>query len=311
MIKSRRIPKSKALRMINWSLLQNAKTQRCPVSPTLENKVVALTGGNRGIGMETAKGLLKRGAEVIILSRNEGRSQQLVDESHGKLHFVQLDLGDVDTIPDAVANINNILNNRKIDILINNAGISVRGDIQLSPQGYELTFAVNVLGHHLLFQQLHLKSMLGDNVRIISVTGDLYFMADGCSPENRENAGMASYASSKLGVFWWSNECHKRYPEYHVNAVHPGVIPMGLGTDPNSIPSRIMSAIMLSPKGGAQTTLLCATQPDIENGAYYNNVYGKAILAKGDIALDEKSASALWSSLEEIYNSHFKTPFNE
>ena len=44
---------------------QKSKTPVCPMRPSLNNKIIAITGGNRGIGLETTKGLIERGAEVI------------------------------------------------------------------------------------------------------------------------------------------------------------------------------------------------------------------------------------------------------
>jgi len=58
-------------RMFLGAWRQKAKTHRCPNEPNLNGKIVAITGGNRGIGLETVKGLLNRGAEVIVLSRNK------------------------------------------------------------------------------------------------------------------------------------------------------------------------------------------------------------------------------------------------
>ena len=55
-----------------------------------------------------------------------------------------LDLADIAAMKYTIDNLENVLMDRKIDILINNAGIALKGKRQLSPQGYELTYAVNV-----------------------------------------------------------------------------------------------------------------------------------------------------------------------
>lgn len=306
-MRTNKIPRSRFLRMINWTLFQKIKTEACSIEPLLISKIVVLTGGNRGVGLETAKGLLNRGAEVIILSRNRGKAEKIIGSLEGRIHFVKLDLSDINSVKPAVEELKAILGSRKIDILINNAGVALSEPLRLSPQGYEFTFAVNVLGHHLLFKECYSNSLLASDAHIIAVTGDIYFMADDCTPDfvYEGKSGVSAYSRSKVGVMWWAKECHRLYPDYKVNTVHPGVIPMGLGADSAELSKRILGKIFLSTKGGAQTTLICATQPNIENGAYYNNVYGKAILPKDDIALNTEKSKEFWETLDRIYGLYF------
>lgn len=74
-MKTSKIPKNNFRRGLNWGWRQKAKTKVCPATPRLDNKIVVITGGNAGVGLETVKGLLVRGAEVIFLSRNEKKSK--------------------------------------------------------------------------------------------------------------------------------------------------------------------------------------------------------------------------------------------
>lgn len=304
-MKTSKISRNNFLRGLNWTWRQKAKTKVCPIVPRMNGKIMAVTGGNSGVGLETVKGLLCRGAEVIMLSRNKNKSEKAIEslKSFGKIHYVPLDLGNLDTIANATSQIQEILKERKLDTYICNAGISSLFPHTLSPQGYEITFAVNVLGHHALFKDLHDKQILASNAHIIAVTGDLYFQADDCTHDFTYTGkrSMPAYARSKVGVMWWAYQCHKLYPDYKVNLVHPGVIPAGLGQDGDSFFIKIMSKILITPETGAQTTLNVATQPDIENGAYYHNTMGKAILPEGDIALDAKRSKAFWNTLESLW----------
>ena len=324
-MKTGRISANKFKRMWNWSWRQKSKTPICPISPSLTGKIIVITGGTKGIGLETVNGLLERDAEVIMLSRDKDKAKEMISQNKkidtledvlyrnknklynikGKLHFVKLDLGDVNSIVKTVDTLEDILWGRKIDILINNAGIALQEPWRESSQGFELTFAVNVLGHHVLFKECHSKDLFKKSAHFIAVTGDIYIMADDCTPDYKYegDSGMIAYARSKLGVMWWAYECHHLYPEYKVNIVHPGVVPMGLGADSNSLSKRLLEYLLLTPKEGAQTTLLCATQPDIENGAYYHNTLGKAILPDTDIALNIKKSKSFWTTLENIYKN--------
>lgn len=306
-MKTSSIPKNNLLRSINWAWRQKSKTKICPLTPKLNGKIMAITGGNSGVGLETAKGLLRRGAEVIIMSRNKEKSEKIVESLAGTIHYVEIDLGDLESVGRAIPVLNNILNGRKLDALICNAGISSLFPHTLSPQGYEITFAVNVLGHHALFKQLDKATYLKRKAQIIAVTGDLYFQARDCDPTFKYEGkrSMQAYAQSKVGVMWWGMQCHRNFPNYKVNLVHPGVIPAGLGQDENSLMVKVMSKLLITPETGAQTTLNVVTQPDIENGAYYHNTMGKAILPDGDIALDQKRALQFWQTLDTIYKKHF------
>lgn len=307
-MKSNKIPENKFKRMFIWTWRQKSKTVICPQNPSLDKKIVLVTGASRGIGLETVKGLLSRGAEVIILSRDKKEAKKITCKEVGRVHCVEIDLGKMETIPPAINNIENILLGRRVDILINNAGIALRNFYEETSKGYELTFAVNVLGHHILFKEFYKKELLAKNAQIIAITGDIYTLANDCTPffKYKEGNGVKAYSRSKLGVMWWAFECFRLYPQYKVNIVHPGVVPMGLGANQNSIISRILGKILLSPKAGAQTTLFCATQENIKSGEYYHNILGKAILPKNDIALNKKLSSNFWHELERIYHYDYK-----
>ncbi|QZT35642.1 SDR family NAD(P)-dependent oxidoreductase [Halosquirtibacter xylanolyticus] len=303
MIQTRDIPSNKALRMLSWTFLQKVKTPRCPSTPRLDNQIAVITGGSRGIGLETTRGLLARGAEVVVFSRKSFNADTIVSSHLSRLHHIKLDLSDIETIQYALVHLKEVLQDRKIDILINNAGVALRKPYTLSKQGYEMTFAINVLGPHILFRELHENALLSTHAHIINIAGDIYSIAKGCTTNFKYEGknGMIAYARSKVGVMWWSNECKKVYPQYTINTIHPGVVPMGLGSEIEGWRGRLLNQIFLSPKQGAQMTLICCTQPEIEDGAYYHNTLGKAKVPKGDISLDRIAAIELWQRMEEIF----------
>lgn len=103
---------------------------------------------------------------------------------------------------------------------------------------------------------------------------------------------------------WWHLILKEIYPQFKTNLVHPGIVPSGLGNSSDSIFIKLASKLLIDFEIGAQTTLYCATQWDIEDGAYYHNTLGKVILPKDDIALDRRSAEKFWVTLEDIYNCY-------
>lgn len=130
------------------------------------------------------------------------------------------------------------------------------------------------------------------------LVGDIYFFAKECLP-NSEEKGL--YPRSKLGNLWWVKEFSKRFPEIGTYAVHPGVVDSGLGGENESLLGKLRRRLLLiSPKLGAQTSLMCATQDNLNNGGYYHNTMGYMDLPLSDIAMDEAKSSQLWQSLEAI-----------
>ena len=81
---------------------QKSKTPNCSDQPRLDGKLALVTGGNNGIGFETTKGLAERGAEVIILTRNEAKSRDAIEKIEevlrNKVHFIPMDLADIKSV---------------------------------------------------------------------------------------------------------------------------------------------------------------------------------------------------------------------
>jgi hypothetical protein len=62
--------------------------------------------------------------------------------------------------------------------------------------------------------------------------------------------------------------------------------------------------LMLSPKEGAQTTLICATRTGVVKGGYYHNTMGQIILPINDAAVNVKNADEFWNLLEDIASKY-------
>jgi len=299
-------PKNTFFRIFKAIWRQKAKTPICPNQLNLNGKLVLITGGNNGIGLETSKGLAARGADIIILARSEIKTKQAIEEiqkeNSVKVSFYKADLADIDSIINAVKEIANTFSVRKIDMIVTNAGITPNG-YSTSVQGYEKVFAVNVLGHHILFKACIENSLLRNDANIISIAGDIYIVSKKSTPDyftKKENITNA-YSQSKLGVMWWGYALGRKHQHFSVNLVHPGVVATGLGGGKHGLIRRfIRKNLMISPKEGAQTTLICATQPNIINGGYYHNTMGQVILHQDDPAVDYEKSEKFWNLLEDI-----------
>jgi len=127
--------------------------------------VALVTGGSRGIGLETSRGLASRGAEVVAASRGEALGRSVADDLRAAFgrpaHFVPLDLSDLASPPVALDRLEGVLGGRRLDLLVANAGLWPLRH-RLSAQGHEIAFATNVLGHHALIRGALERGLLAE-----------------------------------------------------------------------------------------------------------------------------------------------------
>ena len=124
----------------------------CKSKRRLDGKTVVITGGNSGIGKETAVDLARRGARVIIGCRNLQKGKEALKEikersGNSNVFLEELDLASlksVRTFADKILNRESLL-----DVLINNAGVMMC-PYQKTEDGFEMQFGTNHLGHFLL-----------------------------------------------------------------------------------------------------------------------------------------------------------------
>ncbi len=285
---------------------QSERSLRCPQTPRLDGKRALVTGGNAGIGLATCRGLLERGAEVVVASRNPAKAEAArVDLLRGAsaatpaVSCVALDLADLRSVRDAAA----ILAQRHapIDVAICNAGLWPQRHAT-SPQGHEFAFATNVLGHFALLRDLIRSGALAREARVVVLTGDIYILASECTPDYAFRGplgGMYAYCRSKLGDIWIARELQRRHPELHVAIAHPGVVATSLGGTPSAGFDCIRRSLMLPTERGAETPLFCATQP-VAKGAYIHNTLGELTFGPDDSGGDRASAERLWAQCEAL-----------
>jgi NAD(P)-dependent dehydrogenase (short-subunit alcohol dehydrogenase family) len=298
-------PSAVPLRLMRCIWRQAARSPVCAQTPRLDGKCALVTGGNAGIGLEISRGLARRGAEVIVAARNTSTSEQacktIAAETGSTLHHVRLDLADLDSVVAASAQLKELMGNRPLDILVANAGIWPKVYAE-SAQRHEIAFATNTLGHHVLVRRM-LEQGLLRRARVVVLTGDIYIRQSECTSDFKyegASGGALAYSRSKLGNIWFAAELQRRYPDLEVCAVHPGVIASGLGGKATGFAAFMQGIMLLDVERGAQTPLWCATQPDVERGAYYHNTMGRLVLSQSDPAASAQKAGKLWALLEQL-----------
>lgn len=129
--------------------------------PSLNKKIVAITGASRGLGYITALTCAKKGAKVIMLSRKSDISEKALaavqDASTASgappPTFVECNLLDFSSVKNAAIHIKECVGKDGLDILCNNAGVMLQEDLA-SKDGYDITISTNVLSHFLLTKEL-------------------------------------------------------------------------------------------------------------------------------------------------------------
>lgn len=282
--------KSPKKRIFHCIWKQKSKSIPCPKTPRLEGKRALVTGGEAGVGEFISRGLIERGAEVVSMSRGTSQGTGKIDG----IQSLNVDLSDPATIVDAIDQ----LRDTHFDLVICNAGLISKQFIQ-GTTGLENTFAVNVLGHHILYRLLIERSLLNKDARIIMTTGEIYISEEECSAHIPFDNTHKTYARSKLGNLWQVSELNQRYPNLHAVAVHPGVVASGFSGAKTGVLAQLRKKLLISEEAGAAASLIAATQ-DLPQGAYWHNVLGLMDLPENDPAKNRSSASKLWEQLEDL-----------
>ena len=129
-----------------------------------------MTGGSSGIGIETARALAGAGADVTLAVRDTGAGERTAADitattGNPAVHVGRLDLADQASVAAFVADWSGPLH-----ILINNAGVMALPELQLTPEGWEMQFATNHLGHFALAVGLHDALAAAGGARIVSLS---------------------------------------------------------------------------------------------------------------------------------------------
>ena len=156
----------------------------------LENKNILVTGGSLGIGKETAKALVEKGANVLITGRSQDRLIESQQYTNAK-NIISFDISNIADISVNAKNCIDILDNR-VDVLINNAGTGVRSDLDnLNIDDFLAVYNTNVFGLSLLTKEIVplMKERKGGSIINIGSTASL-----------KGYKGGSIYASSKFAV---------------------------------------------------------------------------------------------------------------
>ncbi|NEY72794.1 SDR family NAD(P)-dependent oxidoreductase [Bacillus mesophilus] len=287
-----------------------------------EGKIAIITGANSGLGLETAKALVERGANVILAVRNLSKGEeakqfiisQTKTEFSSRLVVMSLDLGDLQSIKRFAESFQATYN--QLHMLINNAGVMVP-PFSKTKDGFELQFGTNHLGHFALTGLLLPVLKKTEDARIITLSSiahrgaEIYF--DNLDGEKGYKAGKF-YGQSKLANLYFAIALDEKLKEASSNiksiGCHPGIsstnlFRLGRETSPWFV-KLLLPLISQSAEKGALPILYSATHPDLQGGEYIGpNGAGNR---KGFPAIEKPHQSAanrevmdrLWHRSEEL-----------
>ncbi|MEM6531328.1 MAG: SDR family NAD(P)-dependent oxidoreductase [Myxococcota bacterium] len=262
----------------------------------MDGKIAVVTGANTGIGRVTARELARAGALVYLANRSVERSADAMREIAsvgGRAEVLPLDLSSLKSVEKFARTLSGSV--PRVDLLVANAGLA--GVRELSADGYELTFAINHLGHFALTQHL-LPKLAGG--RVVVVASNAHYRAKGIDFDALSRPatwrGMfPAYSVSKLANVLFARELSRRYPDILACSLHPGVIKSDIWRRIPQPVRWLFTRAMISVEQGALTSLHCAGADDIEPGLYYDK---SAVKAPSAAALDDALAKALWEKSE-------------
>jgi NAD(P)-dependent dehydrogenase (short-subunit alcohol dehydrogenase family) len=280
----------------------------------LTGRRIVVTGGASGIGVETARALAGTGAEVTLAVRDvaagERAGRDITNTTGSSSVLVEhLDLADrasVAAFAEAWTG--------PLHVLVNNAGI-MAPPLTRTPEGWELQFATNHLGHFALALGLRAALAADGAGRIVAVSSGAHrrspVVFDDIHFERRPYDPWLAYGQSKTANVLFAVEATRRFADDGItaNALMPGVILTNLQRhmDEESRAQlrtgQLVGVPVKTPQQGAATSVLLATSPDLAgvSGRYFEDCNEARVTTDTEVssgvrpyALDPEAAEHLW-----------------
>lgn len=262
----------------------------------LTGKRAIVTGATAGLGLETARVLALRGAQVTLLGRNEASGEAIAAKMQQETGNPHIEMVSVDL--KSTASVNKFTQHmleagQPLDLLINNAGV-MASPYQRCEFGYESQLFINYVGHLLLSTALVPLLLKSSAARVVSLTSLGHHMSpvvlDDLNFEEREYDKWRAYGQSKTATSLLGVYLHERLGEHGIisTAVHPGSI-AETNLDRYLSPEEQQAARSAGSQSvwktlpqGAATTVWAASSPllDGRGGTYLEDCNVAAVVEK-------------------------------
>ncbi|CAH0057945.1 unnamed protein product [Clonostachys solani] len=295
--------------------------------PSLEGKVVFVTGGTAGLGKQSIQALAKHDPQHIYFT---GRSRKSADSviseiksatPNASITFLEMDFTSLASVKAGVSK----FNHDRLDILICNAGV-MAVPAALSKDGFEVHFAINHLAHAMIIRELlpvlvRTTEIPGSDVRVVILTSEGWkgHPSGGVRYDKvRTNTGglvswLFRYGQSKFANVVYAAEIARRYPKITSVSVHPGVVKTDLVNNLGwgnkalvHVSNYLMGVTLVEPEQGRLSQLWVAAGAEkshLVNGGLYYPVGVLKDDEKDKEALSEDGAKKLWEWTGEVLDS--------
>lgn len=284
--------------------------------PDQTGRVAVVTGGNTGLGFETARVLAGRGATVVLAVRDVEKGKTAAARIGGDVAVQALDLTSLESVRDAASELRT--KHASIDLLINNAGV-MQPLKQTTRDGFELHFGTNHLGHF-AFTGLLLDLLLPvPGSRVVTVSSLGHKWGGGAIhfddlQWDRSYDSSAAYGQSKLANLLFAYQLQRRLAPRGTTisvAAHPGVANTEMMFRHAPAALRVLAPVIgslfsQSPAKGALPSLRAATDPTVLGGQYYGpdgirELRGNPhVVSSSPQSLDEAVQQHLWTVSEDL-----------
>lgn len=307
--------------------MSNIKNWNTANIPDLNGKIVIITGGNSGLGLDSAKAMTAAGAKVIIACRSAAKGLEAKNEikkltPNGLVEVMELDLMNL-------ASVRKFANEFKakyqqLNVLLNNAGIMIP-PYQLTADGFESQIGTNHLGHFALTGLLLDVLQKTPKARVVTVSSMAHkqgvmnfdnFLYDG----GNGYTPIAAYGRSKLCNLLFSYELQRYFDAKKLDIIaisaHPGVSNTNLfrfvdGKWWAKALRPLMMLFVQSSEMGALPQLRASTSPGVLGGEYYGpkgfaEMTGYPVVVKSNAASHNlEHAKKLWEVSEKLTGVKF------
>lgn len=271
--------------------------------PSMQGKVVLVTGATAGIGFVAARELARAGARILLAGRSPRSADEAVDRLREEVPGADVeplaaDLSALAEVRKLAADV--AAKTDRLDVLVNNAG-GIFLDRKETVDGFETTFAVNHLAPFLLTNLLLPLLRSTPSSRIVNVASEAHrgvrMNFDDLEGKSRYG-GWRAYQRSKLANVLFTRALADRLKgeSITVNSLHPGYVNTRFFRDPTwkgTVMRAFANLFAISPEKGAETTVYLASSPDVANvsGGYFakSRPATPSAAAKDDVA-----ARRLW-----------------
>jgi NAD(P)-dependent dehydrogenase (short-subunit alcohol dehydrogenase family) len=282
--------------------------------PSMQGKIVLITGATNGIGKEAARQIAQAGATVVIAGRDPNKTAQVVAEirqstSNPKVEGLVADLMEVSGMRSLA---NQFLGRyQHLDVLLNNAG-ALFTERKLTSDGFERTFALNHLSYFVVTNLLLDILKASAPARIVNVASDVHEGGHINFDDLQGITGyspLKAYSQSKLANLLFTYELATRLTGtgVTVNALHPGVVRSGFGHGNRSLTGRATGLVLgllqqfrgVDVVQGADTAVYLSCSPAVAgiSGAYW---YKRQQKASSPQSLDQAQSKRFWDVSESL-----------